>query len=32
MASPERELDESLAAVIVGKLDADPHFSARKLA
>jgi hypothetical protein len=26
MASPEREPDESLAAVIAGKLDADPHF------
>jgi hypothetical protein len=32
IASPEREPDESLAAVIAGKLDADPHFSARKLA
>jgi predicted transcriptional regulator len=32
MASPEREPDESLAAVIAGKLDADHHFSARKLA
>jgi hypothetical protein len=32
MASPGREPDESLAAVVAGKLDADPHFSARKLA
>jgi hypothetical protein len=32
IASREREPDESLAAVIAGKLDADPHFSARKLA
>jgi hypothetical protein len=32
VASPGREPDESLAAVIAGKLDADPHFSARKLA
>jgi hypothetical protein len=32
IASPGREPDESLAAVIAGKLDADPHFSARKLA
>jgi hypothetical protein len=32
IASPGREPDKSLAAVIAGKLDADPHFSARKLA
>jgi hypothetical protein len=32
IASPGREPGESLAAVIAGKLDADPHFSARKLA
>jgi hypothetical protein len=32
IASPGREPDESLAAVIAGKLDTDPHFSARKLA
>jgi hypothetical protein len=32
VASPGREPDESLATVIAGKLDADPHFSARKLA
>jgi hypothetical protein len=32
VASPGREPDESLAAVTTGKLDADPHFSARKLA
>jgi hypothetical protein len=32
IASPGREPDESLAAVITGKLDDDPHFSARKLA
>jgi hypothetical protein len=32
MASPGREPDESLAAVIAGKLHTDPHFSARKLA
>jgi histone-lysine N-methyltransferase SETMAR len=32
VASPGREPDESLTAVIAGKLDADPHFSARKLA
>jgi hypothetical protein len=32
IASPGRERDESLAAVIAGKLDAHPHFSARKLA
>jgi hypothetical protein len=30
-ASPGREPDESLAAVIAGKLDADLRFSARKL-
>jgi 3-mercaptopyruvate sulfurtransferase SseA len=29
-ASPGREPDEGLAAVIAGKLDADPHLSARK--
>jgi hypothetical protein len=32
IASPERKLDESLAAVIVGKLDTKPHLAARKLA
>jgi AraC-like DNA-binding protein len=32
VASPGREPDEGLAAVIAGKLDADPHLSARKLA
>jgi hypothetical protein len=32
VASPGREPDESLAAVIAGKLDADPHVSAGKLA
>jgi hypothetical protein len=32
VASPGREPDESLAAVIARKLDADPHFSAGKLA
>jgi hypothetical protein len=32
IASPGREFDEGLAAVITGKLDVDPHFSARKLA
>jgi hypothetical protein len=32
VASHGREPDESLAAVIAGQLDADPHFSARKLA
>jgi hypothetical protein len=32
VASPGRKPDESLAAVIAGKLDADLHFSARKLA
>jgi hypothetical protein len=32
IASPGREPDESLAAIVAGKLDADPHFSARKLA
>jgi hypothetical protein len=32
VASPGREPDESLAAVIAGKLNTDPHFSARKLA
>jgi hypothetical protein len=32
VASPGREPDESLAAAIAGKLDADPYFSARKLA
>jgi hypothetical protein len=32
IASLGRETDESLAAVIAGKLDADPCFSARKLA
>jgi predicted transcriptional regulator len=32
IASHGREPDESLAAVIAGKLDADPHFSDRKLA
>jgi hypothetical protein len=31
IASPEREPDEGLVAVAVGKLDADPGFSARKL-
>jgi hypothetical protein len=31
-ASPGREPDEGLAAVIAGKLGADPHPSARKLA
>jgi hypothetical protein len=31
IASPGRGPDESLAAVIAGKLDADPHFSVRKL-
>jgi hypothetical protein len=30
IASPGREPDESLAAVIAGKPNADPHFSARK--
>jgi hypothetical protein len=32
IASPGREPKESLAAVIAGKLDADPHFSVRRLA
>jgi predicted transcriptional regulator len=32
LASPGRELDESLAALFAGKLDADPHLSASKLA
>jgi hypothetical protein len=32
IASAEREPDETLAALIAGRLDADPHFSARKLA
>jgi hypothetical protein len=32
IASPGRELGETLAAVITGKLEADPHFSTRKLA
>jgi hypothetical protein len=32
IASPGREPDESLAAVIASKLDVDLHFSARKLA
>jgi transposase len=32
IASPGREPRESLTAVIAGKLDAEPHFSARKLA
>jgi hypothetical protein len=31
-ASPGREPDESLAAVIAGKVDTDPHLSSRKLA
>jgi hypothetical protein len=31
IASPGREPDEGLAAIIAGKLDADPHLSARKL-
>jgi hypothetical protein len=32
IASPGREPNEILAAVVPGKLDADPRFSARKLA
>jgi hypothetical protein len=32
VASPGSAPDERLAAVIAGKLDADPHLSARKLA
>jgi AraC-like DNA-binding protein len=32
LASPGREFDESFAALIAGKLDADPHLSASKLA
>jgi hypothetical protein len=32
IANPEREPDESLAAVIAGKLDDNPHFPTRKLA
>jgi transposase len=32
VASPGRKPDEGLAAGIAGKLDADPHLSARKLA
>jgi hypothetical protein len=32
IAGPGSEPDESLAAVIASELDADPHFSARKLA
>jgi hypothetical protein len=32
IASPGRGPDESLAAVIAGKFNPDPHFSARKLA
>jgi AraC-like DNA-binding protein len=32
IASPGTEPDESLASIIAGKLDADPHFSAGKLA
>jgi hypothetical protein len=32
VASSGRELDEGLAAVIAGKLDADPQLSARRLA
>jgi hypothetical protein len=32
ITGPGREPDESFAAAIAGKLDADPHFSARKLA
>jgi hypothetical protein len=32
IASPGKEPDESLAAVIAGGLDCDPQFSARKLA
>jgi hypothetical protein len=32
VASPGRESDEGLAAVIAGKLDADPHLSTKKLA
>jgi hypothetical protein len=31
IASPGREPDESLVAIITGKFDANPHFSARKL-
>jgi hypothetical protein len=30
IASPGREPDEVLAAVIAGKLDVNPHLSARK--
>jgi hypothetical protein len=30
VASPVREPDEGLVAVIAGKLDADPHLSARE--
>jgi hypothetical protein len=30
--NPGTEPDERLAAVLAGKLDADPHLSARKLA
>jgi hypothetical protein len=32
IASPGREPDGCLAALIAGKLDADPHLSAKKLA
>jgi hypothetical protein len=32
IASPGREPDESLTAVIAGKLNVDSHFSVRKLA
>jgi hypothetical protein len=32
LANPGRELDEGLTALIAGKLDADPHLSASKLA
>jgi hypothetical protein len=32
VASPRKEPDEGLAGVIAGKLDADPHLSARKRA
>jgi hypothetical protein len=31
IASPGREPDEGFVAMIAGKLDADPHLSARKL-
>jgi hypothetical protein len=32
ITSPQRKPDEDLATVVVGKLDADPRLSARKLA